>query len=143
VTRCLCSLALAAFCFLALLPLAYLPDVFQVSEAREGVVTQEILRSGNRVLPLRHGTIVPSKPPLFHWLGSLNPSLKQFSLELFLRLPSLISATTLVFIVSLFCSGLAGLKAGLISVALLMTSWSFLRLATDGRVDMLFIALLK
>ncbi len=39
-------------------------------EPREAVVVWEIYINGEWVLPLRNGTEIPSKPPLFHWLGA-------------------------------------------------------------------------
>lgn len=45
----------------------YLPEVWGSSEARELQVIDVILRNNEWLLPLRNG-IVPSKPPLFHWL---------------------------------------------------------------------------
>src|SRR5687767_10106798 len=38
-------------------------------EAREGLVVQAALRSGDWVLPLRNGVELPTKPPLFYWLA--------------------------------------------------------------------------
>ena len=40
-------------------------------EPREAVVVWEICSTGEWILPLRNGTEIPSKPPLFHWLGAL------------------------------------------------------------------------
>src|SRR5215210_4151766 len=39
-------------------------------EPREATVVWEIYTTGEWILPLRNGHIIPSKPPLFHWLGT-------------------------------------------------------------------------
>src|SRR5207253_10508733 len=40
-------------------------------EPREALVVQTIVRGEAFVLPMRNGNELPSKPPLFHWLGAL------------------------------------------------------------------------
>src|SRR5437870_6295210 len=65
---------LAAAALVALtVVLAALPigsDVYEGGEAREGLVVREMLRTGDWILPLWNGSVVPSKPPLFHWLAA-------------------------------------------------------------------------
>src|SRR2546429_4798374 len=68
-------LAAAALVALAVV-LAALPigsDVYEGGEAREGLVVREMLRTGDWILPLWNGSVVPSKPPLFHWLAAGPP----------------------------------------------------------------------
>src|SRR5438552_17724204 len=65
-------LAAAALVALAVV-LAALPigsDVYEGGEAREGLVVREMLRTGDWILPLWNGSVVPSKAPLFHWLAA-------------------------------------------------------------------------
>src|SRR3989454_10277353 len=65
-------LAAAALVALAIV-LATLPigsDVYEGGEASEGLVVREMLRTGDWILPLWNGSVVPSKPPLFHWLAA-------------------------------------------------------------------------
>jgi hypothetical protein len=66
----LTGFALAAF--FAVLYLWGLGDkpFYTKGEAREAIVVWEIVHSGEWILPLRNGQIVPSKPPLFHWCGA-------------------------------------------------------------------------
>src|SRR2546427_10086500 len=65
---------LAATALVALaVVLAALPigsDLYQGGEAREGLVVREMLRTGDWILPLWNGSVMPSKPPLFHWLAA-------------------------------------------------------------------------
>ena len=64
-------------------------EIYQVSEGREGVVVDELLRTGEVILPLRHGSIVPSKPMLNHWVSAAAAWLHGTSDEFSLRLPSI------------------------------------------------------
>lgn len=111
-------------------------EVFQVSEAREGFVVEEILNSGEWILPLRNGMFIPSKPPLFHWIGALL-TFGNYD-EFYLRLPSFLAALGTLLIVGAYGSKIGGALAGTIAVALLSSMYGFARLAADGRVDMLF-----
>src|SRR2546428_12790699 len=66
-------LAAAALVALAVV-LAALPigsDVYEGGEAREGLVVREMLRTGDWILPLWNGSVVPSKPALFHCLAAV------------------------------------------------------------------------
>ncbi len=121
-----------------LLPLLGFCLVFQVSEAREGVVVYEILRTGEFILPLRHGETIPSKPILFHWIGSVLATLLPHYDEFALRLPSALAAIGVIGVVFALARQCAGTLAALVSVGVLLSSYGFTHLAMDGRVDMLF-----
>ncbi len=117
--------------------------VFQVSEGREGVVVNEMLSSGELILPLRNGEIVPSKPILFHWIGYLGARVLHKYDEFGLRLPSAIFGIGCVVVTGLlgqFLGGVigGGVVSGLLSGLVLLTSYGFFHLASDGRVDMVF-----
>lgn len=114
---------------------------FEVSEAREGVVVQEILNYNTWILPLRHGEIIPSKPPLFHWFSALLS--KGFGLNDFtLRFPSLLSGFLIAFITYMFTRKHLGENIGILTLGFTLSSYCFIQMSTDGRVDMLFCALL-
>lgn len=105
-------------------------------EPREATVVWEIYTSGEWILPLRNGHIIPSKPPLFHWLGALL-SLGGGELnELSIRLPSALLAITGVLLTYLTGVSLWGAEAGLIAGLILATSFEWVRAATTARVDM-------
>ena len=112
-------------------------SVYEVSEAREGEVVNVIRKTGEWILPLRHGDVVPSKPPLFHWASLLVPA-NSMSRELALRLPSIIAGALLVSITFVFAASWFGTAVGLIAAAVLCSSQGFASMATDGRVDMIF-----
>lgn len=121
---------------LAILPWLSLTPVFEVSEGREGVVVREMLQTGELLLPLRHGEIVPSKPPLFHWMGYGIAKLRGTYQELELRLPSAFAGMGIVMIIALLGLQLGGMRTGILAAAILLTTYGFVQTAMDGRVDM-------
>jgi len=68
-TRALAPL-LAVFAALVYLAPAVDTPFYTKGEAREAVLVQAMRAEGNFVLPLRNGSEIPSKPPLFHWLAA-------------------------------------------------------------------------
>lgn len=105
-------------------------------EPREGILVQEIVRTGEWILPLRNGVEMPRKPPLFHWLGAAASQRHGTVDEFSVRLPSvLLSAASAL---TLFVSGAAvlGVRPALIAAVMLLTSFEWMRAATSARVDM-------
>jgi hypothetical protein len=105
-------------------------------EPREATVVWEIHTSGAWILPLRNGYIIPSKPPLFHWLGALLALGWGELNELTIRLPSALLAIAGVLLTYLTGVSLWGVEAGLIAALILATSFEWVRAATTARVDM-------
>lgn len=105
-------------------------------EPREGTVVWEIYTSGEWILPLRNGQIIPSKPPLFHWLGTLVSFLCGGMSEFAIRFPS--AALAVVGVLLTYWTGLAlwGVEAGIVAALILATSFEWVRAATTARVDM-------
>ncbi|MGH7804723.1 MAG: ArnT family glycosyltransferase, partial [Candidatus Binatia bacterium] len=97
-------------------------------EAREALVVQAELVSGEWILPLRNGVEIPTKPPLYYWLAGLVALARDGVDPFAMRLPSALLA--LAGIVAVFLRG--GLAAGLV----LATSLEWLRAGTSARVDM-------
>lgn len=132
------SIAVALIAVLLLFPLLGLSPVFQVSEAREGVVVNQILNGGSILLPLRNGHIIPSKPILFHWLSAAWAVMSGNYEEFGLRAISCIAAISSVLVLYNFISSLCGVRSGLVGALILLSTYGFVHLAQDGRVDMLF-----
>ena len=44
---------------------------YDKGEPREALVVRDIVLNGNWIFPLKLGEQIPSKPPLFHWVGCL------------------------------------------------------------------------
>jgi len=132
-------LAAAALVALAVV-LAALPigsDVYEGGEAREGLVVREMLRTGDWILPLWNGSVVPSKPPLFHWLAAGAAALTGAGVtEHTLRVPSIALAGLVVLLVFLAGRAWGGEHVGFMAALVLATTPQFLNEAGDGRVDM-------
>jgi 4-amino-4-deoxy-L-arabinose transferase-like glycosyltransferase len=105
-------------------------------EPREATVVWEIYTSGEWILPLRNGHIIPSKPPLFHWLGTIVSFAWGDLSEWTIRLPSALLA--LIGIALTYGTGVAlwGVEAGLMAALIVATSFEWYRAATTARVDM-------
>jgi len=132
---------LAAAALVALtVVLAALPigsDVYEGGEAREGLVVREMLRTGDWILPLWNGSVVPSKPPLFHWLAAASAALTGAGVtEHTLRAPSIVLAGLVVLLVFLAGRAWGGEQVGCMAALVLATTPQFLNEAGDGRVDM-------
>ncbi len=105
-------------------------------EPREAAVVWEIHNSGEWILPLRNGTEIPSKPPLFHWLGALTAKLFGRVEEWVIRLPSAILGTLGVLLTYFLGARLWEERVGLWAALILATSFEWWRAATTARVDM-------
>ena len=92
------ALLLGLCAFLYFWGLGDLP-FYTKGEPREGLQVWEEVHHGKWILPLRNGTEVPSKPPLFHWVGGLASIALGRVDELTIRLPSAIFATIGVLLV--------------------------------------------
>jgi 4-amino-4-deoxy-L-arabinose transferase-like glycosyltransferase len=105
-------------------------------EPREATVVWEIVHTNEWILPLRNGHIIPSKPPLFHWLGALCALVAGEVSEFTVRFPS--AALALLGVLLTYSAGtmLWGVEAGLIAGLILGTSFEWVRAATTARVDM-------
>jgi len=132
----LASSGLCVFCaFLYLWGLGDLP-FYTKGEPREATIVWEIYTSGEWILPLRNGHLIPSKPPLFHWLGVLISLVWGEVNELTIRLPSALLAIGGVLLTYHAGVVLWGTEAGLIAALILSTSFEWVRAATTARVDM-------
>ena len=105
-------------------------------EPREGLVVWEMTHGGGWILPKRNGEELPSKPPLFHWIGAMTSLVHGATDEWSIRFPS--AALSLLGLLCVFAAGTAlwSWRAGLISALVLMTTFEWARAATNARVDM-------
>ncbi len=133
---------------------------FTKGEPREALVVQAIARGEGFILPLRNGDEIPSKPPLFHWLGAL-VSLGQDRLtprfagqapdavttadahgvsEAAVRAPSLITGLIVLVATALTAYRWFGAVTALLSALVLATSVQWLASSVSARVDMVMAA---
>lgn len=130
--------------------LACLPAVWGSSEAREAHVVALMNSTAEYILPLRNG-LIPSKPPLFHWLATVLLGVLPITPIVAARWVSVFSAVLVLQQVRLLGARLSALAAPSdlelqravqwLAPALLVTSYGFVTMATDARVDMCFAAL--
>ena len=109
-------------------------------EAREAVLVQAMVETGNGVLPLRNGNEIPSKPPLFHWLGVLASAMTGGVTELSTRIPSVLAAAVALGATAWIGQRCFGLFAGIVAAVILGSSVTFFVSATTARVDMVLVA---
>jgi len=105
-------------------------------EPREALVVWEMTHGGGWILPRRNGVELPSKPPLFHWLGALTSLAHGATDAWSIRFPS--AALSLLGLLCVFAAGTAlwSSRAGLVAALVLMTTFEWARAATNARVDM-------
>lgn len=96
--------------------------------------------SGEVVLPLRNGDEVPSKPPMFHWLGFAASGVLGDVSELSTRLPSALLAVLISLAVYAFAASRSRIRCGWLSAIALTLSFEWFRAARTARVDMTFTA---
>lgn len=133
-------LALLAMCIIPFLGLA---DFSTRGEGREALVVRSILSAGDWVLPRGYGDVVPSKPPLLHWLGAAASTLFGEANEFTLRLPSALSGllTTLFFVLVL--RRYENARTSALFVLMLTASFEWFRALIAVRVDMVHAATLS
>ncbi len=111
---------------------------FTRGEGREALVVRAMEDQDNLILPRRNGALIPSKPPLFHWLGYAAASLGCGISEFAIRFPSaLCAALGLMFFFLFAAAGTSLANAGL-AAAILASTFEWNRSATAARVDMCF-----
>ncbi|MBX7137414.1 MAG: phospholipid carrier-dependent glycosyltransferase [Oligoflexia bacterium] len=127
---------------LALVPFVYLCGLLPVgssTEARELLVIDTILRDHAWLLPLRNGQ-VPSKPPLYHWLNAIISFPVGAASVWLARLLSALLGGLTVYSTALIADAVGGRRPRLtlLSAALLLSTYGFVKLMGEARVDMLF-----
>src|SRR5215813_5945850 len=105
-------------------------------EPREAVVVWEIANNGEWILPLRDGTEIPSKPPLFHWLGALVSTALGRVDEFTVRFPSALLGLCGVLLTYEAGKRFWGAEAGRTAALVLATNFEWWRTAVAARVDM-------
>lgn len=111
-------------------------------EPREAVQVWEEVQNGEWVLPMRNGHDLPSKPPLFHWLGGITSLVLGEVSEFSVRFPSAVLATLSVLLVFWLGVSKWGIRSGVFAGFMLATNFEWMRAATSARVDMTLTAFL-
>lgn len=129
--------------------------IMSSSEAREAHIIADIVQNGNWFFPTRGGQI-PSKPPLFHWLGGLVGVTAGSAAPWVGRFVSILSGVLLVWATMRLArvvtsrwwnssdehdDGSADWTVVRLSGLLVFASHLFVNLSVNVRVDMLFAAI--
>jgi 4-amino-4-deoxy-L-arabinose transferase-like glycosyltransferase len=109
---------------------------YEKAEPREALVVRDIVISGNWILPVRLAQQMPSKPPLFHWVGALCSNVWGKMTEATVRFPSALFATLGVFLVYWLGRQLYDSPTGLFAGLILATLNVYQTAGTEARVDM-------
>lgn len=134
------GLILAVAFVLFFLELGDLP-FYSHGEPREALEVWDMVHRGEWILPLRNGVELPSKPPLFHWLGALTAMATGSVDEFSTRFPSALAAT-LTALAVYWRTRRWSTTAGLFAALVLMTNFEVIRAARAARVDMVLTACL-
>jgi 4-amino-4-deoxy-L-arabinose transferase-like glycosyltransferase len=125
-----------------------LAGLFGSSEARELQVIDIILRTKEWILPLRNG-LIPSKPPLYHWIGAIVSYPFGVATEWSGRMVSSLAAAVTLFSVAVVAyrfvsftrtwhSAEHARRVALLSAGILSLTYGFFQMAGQAMVDMTF-----
>jgi 4-amino-4-deoxy-L-arabinose transferase-like glycosyltransferase len=126
---------------------AYLQPIGGSSEAREAHIIRAMHEQGNYILPNRHG-ILPSKPPLFHWIGVLVSQSGIGFTPFAARIPSVLASLLIIVCTAILVvrfAAFAGRSVSqdhslILALFALMTNYGFERIRTLSMVDLVFSA---
>ncbi len=134
-------LSLLAFCVLVAVPaISTRTPFYTKGEPREALVVQAIARGDGLILPMRNGDEIPSKPPLFHWLGALASVAAGSVSETSIRLPGLVASLITVAATAAAAWVWWGPTTGMIAAVVLATSFQWTASSTTARVDIVLAA---
>jgi len=111
-------------------------------EPREGIVVQEMRRTGSYLVPMRADGVLARKPPAYYWAAAVAWAALPGRPELALRLPSALLATLAVLLTWLVVRRRVEPAAALPAALVLATSFEWTRAAVSARVDMTLAAAL-
>ena len=109
-------------------------------EPREGLVVQEMIRTGEWLVPSRPGGDLTKKPPLFYWTAAAATTVLPGPPERAMRVPSALLGTAGVLATWVAARHALPAGAALPAALILATSFEWARAATAARVDMALAA---
>lgn len=111
------------------------------NEARRGVPVQEMLASGDWLVPTLNHHLYISKPPLLYWLAGIPAWLFHSASEWIVRLPSALAALAITWLSFFSIRRRFGLTPAIFTVLILITSAGFTAFARRAEIEMLLAAL--
>ena len=115
-------------------------DLLSLNEGRRALAIQEMVASGNWLLPHLNGELYLTKPPLLYWLSSSLALIWGVN-EWILRLPSALAAIAVLIMVYHYTLQQSGRWAALFAVQLLIANLGFAMLGRRAEIEMLLTAL--
>jgi hypothetical protein len=112
---------------------------YNYEESKEALIVWEMVNGGGWVLPLRNGTEIPLKPPLFHWCGALIALISGKVNEFAVRSSSAFFSTASVLMIFFFGQRFWTWRVGLLASLVIATSPEWMRWATYARSDMVLV----
>ncbi len=111
-----------------------LRDPWPADEPRFALIAQDMLRSGDWLIPRVGGDLYADKPPLFFWLMAASMALTG-SMRLGFLLPSLLAGLGVVVLVYDLVRRAWGREAGLAAGLLLLITFQFVWQARQAQID--------
>ena len=115
-------------------------DLLTLNEGRRALAIQEMVASGNWLLPHLNGELYITKPPLLYWLSSSLALIWGVN-EWTLRLPSALAAIAVLIMVYRYTVQQSGQWSALFAVQLLIANLGFAMLGRRAEIEMLLTAL--
>ena len=115
-------------------------DLVSLNEGRRALAIQEMVASGNWLLPHLNGELYLTKPPLLYWLSSSLALIWGVN-EWTLRLPSALAALAVLWMVYRYTLKQSGQWAALFAVQILIANLGFAMLGRRAEIEMLLTAL--
>ncbi|MCB1035193.1 MAG: glycosyltransferase family 39 protein [Acidobacteria bacterium] len=125
---------LLALGLLSLLPGLGLKDPWPADEPRFVLLAEEMLASGNWLIPSRAGELYPDKPPVFMWLEAATLGATG-SIRLAHQLPSLLAAILVLLLTFDLGRRLWNRRVGLWAAGVLMVTVQFVLQSRSGQID--------
>lgn len=113
-------------------------DLWAPDEGEYALISQEMLESGDWIIPTINGIPSAQKPPLFNWIAAILSLPAGRVTELTARLPSAIMGLVGVLATYWLGKGLYGQRTGFLGAAILATSPIYFHQARWVQVDMVF-----
>ena len=116
-------------------------NLMSLNEGRRALAIQEMVSSGDWLLPHLNGELYLTKPPLLYWISSAFALVLGGVGEWTLRLPSAFAAVAVLTMVYRYTLKQSGQWAALFSMQLLVANLGFAMLGRRAEIEMLLTAL--
>lgn len=136
-TRLLAFSLLLIAVALTFLPFLGCTPFYTKGEPREAVVALSMLKTGNWILPLSNGDVIPYKPPFLAWCIALVSLIPGAVTEYTSRLPSALALIIMVMVGYRFWARRVGAGTSMVGAVITFTFFEVYRAGMACRVDML------